>query len=151
MALVAIEGIVEFKGIANKLRLMGRRDFRDAFYEIKPPALRDQRDHRNRMRGPKGAWPFLASTTLKRYARSGKRRNRQILGRLPMARLTKITGDFLLIRSRVPWSMAHQDGPTVVGHGSILPQRQFFWISKWLADRAREIFERAMIKRWQGF
>lgn len=127
-----------------------RTDVRSALKRLRKPMHKDQVDHRDKQRGPRGPWAPLASTTLERYARAGIRRNRRILARLPNPRVTTITANSLIMRSRVKWSMAHQDGPTRVGRGSILPQRQFLWISRELRREARREFRRAMWARWLG-
>lgn len=149
MGLVDIQVRVHIAGPLLKLAQLERIDFSRVFGGLRKPARADQIDHRNRMRGPRGPWPALAPSTLERYARAGKRRNRRILGRLPVALQSIVSHNSLVMRSRVKWSMAHQAGPTRVGHGSILPQRQFLWISARLRDKARSMFEDALYSRWR--
>jgi hypothetical protein len=151
VAQLDIYGTVSVGGILAAFARLRSTDFRSAFQRLRKPMGFDQRDHRDRMRGPQGPWPALAATTKARYAREGKRRNRRILARLPNARLTKIKSSEIRMLSRVKkFSMAHQDGPTRVGRGSILPQRQFMWISPWLLNEARSEFRRELWRRWWG-
>ena len=150
MAQSEIYGEVNIGGILAAFVRLGNKDYTKAFQRIRKPAHYDQRDHRDRQRGPQGPWPALAPTTLARYAREGKRRNRRILARLPNARRTTVTSRALTLRSPVRWSMAHQDGPTRVGRGSILPQRQFFWISKVLMATAKNEFQLQLLRKWLG-
>lgn len=126
------------------------KDFRAVFKKLRKPMNKDQTEHRDQQRGPRGPWAPLAASTKARYAREGKRRNRRILARLPNPRQSILSAEALIIRSRVRWSMAHQVGPTRVGRGSILPQRQFLWISKSLLKVARREFSRALWSRWRG-
>lgn len=148
--LIEIRGTINVNPILAAFARLRKFEVRKALKNIRKPMHRDQRDHRDKMRGPRGPWAPLAATTLQRYAREGKRRNRRILARLPNPRTTTITANSLIMRSRVKWSMAHQDGPTRVGRGAILPQRQFMWISRELRRAARREFSKAMWARWLG-
>lgn len=147
---VEIQATVNLGGVLAALSRLRKTDVRGALRKLRKPMHKDQRDHRDKQRGPRGPWAPLASTTLARYARAGVRRNRRVLGKLPNPRVTVVTASSLIMRSRVKWSMAHQDGPTRVGRGSILPQRQFLWISRELRREARREFRRAMWARWMG-
>lgn len=147
---IDISGTVNINGVLAALTRLRRLDVPAALRKLRRPMHKDQRDHRDKQQGPRGPWAPLASTTLARYARSGIRRNRRILGRLPNPRRTTVTAFALIMRSVVRWSMAHQDGPTRVGHGAVLPQRQFMWISRDLIREARREFRRAMWARWLG-
>lgn len=135
-------------GVLAAFEHLRKLDIKAVFLKLRKPMHYDQRDHRDRQRGPRGPWQQLAASTKARYAREGKRRNRRILARLPNARQTFVTSRSIRLRSPVRWSMAHQDGPTRVGHGSRLPQRQFFWISKRLKQEARRYFMLALWTRW---
>lgn len=148
--LINIRANVNVGGILAAFARLRRTDMRKALRQLRKPMHTDQKDHRDKQRGPRGPWAPLASTTLERYARAGVRRNRRILANLPNPRTTRITYNALIMRSRVKWSMAHQDGPTRVGHGSVLPQRQFLWISHELRRKARREFRRMLWARWLG-
>jgi hypothetical protein len=148
--LIGVRASVNVNPILAAFGRLRTFEVRRALKRLRKPMHADQRDHRDKMRGPRGPWAPLASTTLERYAREGRRRNRRILGKLPNPRTTTITSSSLIMRSRVKWSMAHQNGPTRVGRGAILPQRQFMWISKQLRREARREFSRAMWARWLG-
>jgi hypothetical protein len=147
---IDIRGSVNVNGVLAALARMRNTDVRGALRKLRKPMHRDQRDHRDKQRGPRGPWAPLASTTLQRYARAGIRRNRRILGKLPNPRKTVVSASALVMSSLVKWSLAHQDGPTRVGHGSVLPQRQFLWISRELIREARREFLRAMWARFLG-
>jgi hypothetical protein len=149
--LIDVTGTVRIGAVMSCLNRLQRFDFKKVFKRLRKPMHKDQADHRDKQRGPRAAWPPLAATTRARYARLGYRRNRRILNRLPNARQTLVTAQELRMKSRVPWSMAHQNGPTRVGRGSILPQRQFLWISSSLRAEARKEFRRAMLHGFMGW
>lgn len=147
---VNITGTVKIGSVLTALSRLGSLNIRGALLKLRRPMHKDQRQHRDLQRGPRGQWAPLASITLQRYARAGIRRNRRILAKLPNPRLTTVTASTLIMKSRVRWSMAHQDGPTRVGRGAVLPQRQFLWISRgFLRDAAREL-NTAMHAAWNG-
>lgn len=148
MSLLRVD--VQLGGLLAALHRLGNNNYKPVFVQIRKPMHKDQRDHRDKQRGPRSGWAPLAATTLARYAREGKRRNRRILARLPNARFTIVKPDELIMRSRVKWSMAHQDGPTRVGRGAIIPQRQFLWISNHLVAEAKAEFRRALWCRFWG-
>ncbi len=141
---------VKMGGLIAALGRLGNGNHKPIFAQLRKPMHKDQRDHRDKQRGPRSSWVPLAATTLARYAREGKRRNRRILARLPNARGTILKSDELIMRSKVKWSNAHQDGPTRVGRGAIVPQRQFLWISAHLVAEAKREFRRALWCRFWG-
>lgn len=149
MGLVDVHVDIRYGTVLALFAKMRRMDLRRVFRGLRRPMHLDQRDHRDKQRGPGSTWKALAPSTLARYAREGKRRNRRILAKLPNSRTTILTADSLKMRSRVRWSMAHQAG-AVVGHGSRLPQRQYMWISKQLIRQARHAFREALWARWAG-
>jgi hypothetical protein len=148
--MLQIEGKVKIGGLLAAFVSLRKIDVKRVLLGLRKPMHSDQRDHRDRQRGPRGLWAPLASSTLKRYAREGKRRNRRILAKLPNARQTSVKGNVLTMKSRVRWSMAHQDGPTRVGRGAIVPQRQFLWISPSLHREATQHFRNALRLRWHA-
>lgn len=105
------------------------RVLRTVARELKKPLREDQRDHAKAQEGPLGKWP--------KRKLGGRRR---VLGRLPGAIRVLVShevgGSVVTATSKVKWSGAHQDGPTRVGHGTVLPRRQFLWISPRLAEIA---------------
>jgi hypothetical protein len=145
---IAVKATVKIGGIFAAFDNLRRTDFVQVFRKLRKPARADQRDHKYKMRGPRGPWTPLAASTLARYAREGKRRNRRILAKLPNALQAIVSEKSLKLRSRVRWSLAHQDGPTRVGRGAIIPQRQFLWISRGLVRQARDEFKAALWRRW---
>lgn len=147
---INISANVNVGGVLAALARLRKVDIRAAFKQLRSPMHADQRDHRDKQRGPRGPWAPLAASTRERYARAGVRRNRRILNRLPNPRSVKITAKAMIMSSRVRWSMAHQDGPTRVGRGAVLPQRQFLWISREFMRQGRREFRRALWNRWLG-
>jgi hypothetical protein len=148
-ALIGVHATVRFGGIYLAFARLGKTDFRKVFKALRRPMRADQIAHRNAQRGPRGPWAPLAASTKERYAREGKRRNRRILARLPNARQTIVTADKLTMKNRVKWSGAHFRGPTRVGRGAVVPQRQFWWLSKPFMKEAKKEFKRALIERWR--
>lgn len=147
--LIDIRATVRVNTILGAFARLQRLPMTAIYKTLRKPMHLDQRDHRDKQRGPRGAWAPLASTTLAAYARLGYRRNRRILNRLPNARKTYVSARALTMRSRVYWSMIHQAGGRN-GRGAWVPQRQFFWISKQLRKQAAREFRRAMWARWRG-
>jgi hypothetical protein len=147
--LVDVKATVRVGGILALFSNMRKTDYRGVFMRLRKPMRKDQRRHRDAQRGPRGPWSPLAATTKARYARDGKRRNRRILARLPNTGTSIVRPDMLILRSRAKWSGAHFAGPTRVGRGAIVPQRQFWWISSELKRNARDEFVRTLIHRWR--
>lgn len=148
MAQHFISGNVNVNPILAAFIDLKRFDVKPTLTSLKRPMGRDQKDHRDHEQGPKTKWAPLASTTKASYARRGKRRNRKLLARLPNARYAFVKQNQLIMRSRVKWSLAHQDGPTRVGRGARIPQRQFLWISRQFIKEASKQFNRALWKRF---
>lgn len=132
-----------------------RIDTRKVFQRLRPDARKDQREHADKQEGPDGAWPPLAPSTIERRARMAKtsKRNakpRKILGRVPAALTSKISAKSLILMSRIKrWSMVHQRGARV-GRGSIVPRRQYLWISHNLRKATKREFESALAKVFRG-
>jgi len=151
MALVDINATVRLGGVFMAFDHLTKTDFRSTFLRLRRPMHWDQMSHRDKQESPRGRWQQLAPSTRAKYAKQGKRRNRRILARLPNARQTSVTSQALTMKSRVRrWSNAHQDGPTRVGRGARLPQRQFFWISARFRKEAKHQFELTLISRWNA-
>lgn len=85
---------------------------------LRGPVKVDQQNHARAKEGPDGPW---------KPRKLGGRR--KVLGRLPGAIRVTVTGATVAAVSKVSWSGAHQDGPTRVGHGAVVPERQFLWLS----------------------
>lgn len=92
---------------------------------LRAPVRADQTNHARAQEGPDGAWPARRSPS-----------RRRILGRLPGAIRMAVNGATVSATSKVAWSGAHQDGPTRVGRGAIVPQRQFLWLSDEVINHA---------------
>lgn len=148
MAIRFVSATVNVNGLLAALVGLKKLDVAKALKELRRPMHADQKDHRDHEQGPRARWQPLASTTKASYARRGLRRNRRLLARLPNARTAQIKQDTLYMRSRVKWSLAHQDGPTRVGRGSIIPNRQFLWISRGFMKETQRVFKRAL---WIAF
>lgn len=145
--LIRVHGTVRIDGLLAAFVSLGKTDFTKAFKRLRRPMHKDIGRHRDAQRGPRGPWAALAPSTKLRYAREGKRRNRRILARLPNARQTIVSSKALIMRSRVKWSMAHQAGARV-GRGALVPQRQFFWLSRAFIVESKHEFRRALRERW---
>lgn len=146
--LVDVQATVRVGGILSAFQRLRRIDLTNVYKRLRKPMHKDQREHRDAQAGPRGRWAPLAASTKARYAREGKRRNRRILARLPNARRTKVSSSELRMYSPVKrYSLAHQKG-AIVGRGSVLPQRQFFYISKKLRKEAKRQFKIALLQRW---
>lgn len=140
---------VHIRGPLTALERLGRLETAKVLRGLRKPAKGDQLDHRRKQVGPQGPWPRLAPSTLERYAKMGRRRNRRMLGRLSTALMSSVSPTRLKITSRVKWAMAHQDGPTRVGRGSVVPQRQFLWISGGLEKTVKKHFQDALYAKWK--
>ena len=92
---------------------------------LRDPVRTDQTNHARAQEGPDGAWPARRVPS-----------RRRILGRLPGAIRMAVNGATVSATSKVAWSGAHQDGPTRVGRGAIVPQRQFLWLSDEVINHA---------------
>lgn len=144
-----IKVTVRIGGVLDMFSRLKRIDTKAVLRTLRKPATVDLRQHDTAARGPDGAWPRLAVSTVARRAKmtktkSGRRRKpNKLLGRLPKALQSIVSERSLIMRSRVKWSMAHQKG-AIVGRGSRLPRRQFMWISVWLRGQARDAFVKAL-------
>ncbi len=121
-----------------------------AMRELRAPMRTDQKEHAREQRGPDGPWPKRKTAAQvaagDRRRRSRKRPSRRrVLGRLPGA--IKISHDrtSVVVSSKVPWSLAHQEG-AIVGHGARLPKREFLWISPKLRGIAVALLEQNMVE-----
>lgn len=153
-----IDASVDASDVVRGLKKLGAVDAKEVLRELRKPFRRDQADHRKKQEGPDGSWvPRAASTVADIRRRAGGRRRARklgrprgkpigrgrLLGRLPGALEVKIEGKNLIGRSRVPWSLAQFEGDRV-GHGSVLPGREWLWISDDFLDRAVEAIEKRM-------
>lgn len=161
MSVIDVKARVTISGPLKMFNRLRNFDPKPTLVTLKKPANVDQNQHDTAARGPDGPWPQLAPSTVarNRYARTvGKGKGRRtirkghggsarlisrhkLLGRLPKARQSIVSRKSLIVRSRVKWSMAHQAGARV-GRGSLLPRRQFEWISPWLKRQVVAAFER---------
>lgn len=153
-----------FRGMAGRAA-----DLTPVWSALRSPMRADQRDHARAQSGPEGRWPRRAKATEDRarsHARGTRRRMRnakrkakfhdkprrrfratKLLGSMPN-RTVKVQGlpasSGLVAWSMVPWSGAHQNGGRV-GRGSLLPQRQFLWISNSFLEQAARIVEERIV------
>lgn len=150
MSMIDIDVKVDIRLLGNAFDRLRRFRVETVLKALRRPARADQADHGRNQSGPGGRWAPLAASTLERYARMGIKRKR-ILGRLPTALESRVTGKSLTLLSRARrYSMVHQDGPMRVGHGAIVPQRQFLWISAKLQSITVQRFEEALLRAWNG-
>ncbi len=135
-------------GFFSKLRAFSK-DLRPAFREMREPIMTDQKAHRSRQEGPGGRWPALAASTLFRYAqrkRSGKKPPARLLGRLTGSNEVKIERLRMTVTSKASWSGVHQHGGRA--GRSLIPQRQYLWLSAAALIYARKRMLRAAKKVW---
>lgn len=150
--LTDVYATVRIGGVRNMLTRLSRVDIRRVFRDLRGPAVFDQRDHWKNDESPVGHWPGLAASTLERRTRRrgrdkrGRNRSwpRKLLGRFPTAVQSIASSTSLVVRSRVKkFSWIHQAGG-IAGHGARIPSRQYMWISSYLREEARRLFQRAL-------
>jgi phage gpG-like protein len=129
--------------LARRARALG-----PVFRELKTPLRLDQRAHAKRREGPSAMWAPRAASTMARL-RSGGKRARKLLGRLPGAVKYTATATSVAGTSRALWSGVHQDGG-VVGHGARLPARPFLWISDDMLTVAENTLGAALVRAYGG-
>lgn len=141
---------VDLGGVLRLFDRVKRRDQRRVFRDARKPVREDLRDHAKGQVDPKGRWPGLASSTLERRARGGRRRSkRRLLGRLPGAIKLEHGPGFVRATSVVRWARAQSDGLRV-GHGSRLPARRWMWISKKLRRQVAKMMRDEVLRAWRG-
>ncbi len=152
--LTNIHATVRIGGVRDLLSRLSRVDIRRVFEDLRGPAVFDQRHHWRKDEAPFGRWPGLAASTLERRSRPRGRdkrgRNRswpkKLLGRFPTAVQSIASAKSLVVRSRVKrFDWIHQAGGRA-GHGARIPSRQYMWISNYLREDARRLFQRALQK-----
>jgi phage gpG-like protein len=116
--------------------------------------MRDQREHRKKQEGPDGRWPkrspFSQQKARTAAKVAGRKRAAKLLGRLPTALKVTIDPKRLLVESRVPWSMVHQEGAGRTGRAPSIPARPYLWISRGLVREIVTIIEKAIDDGWSG-
>lgn len=152
--MIGIKATVKLHGLEAALRRLNTMEKKAAFREVGAHARQDQALHDAKHEGPDGPWPALHPSTVARYAKMakakrGKARARKLLGRLPRALKTVITGSSIRIVSRVKWAFVHQAGGRA-GRGARIPRRQFLWISDRLMQRSSRVFQQHLLKAWKG-
>jgi phage gpG-like protein len=140
-------------GAFDKIRHL---DIRKVFSDLRGPVRFDQRHHWRKEEAPSRHWQGLAPSTLERRKRPrgidrkrGKRLSwpTRLLGRFPTALQMIASTRELIARSRVKrFSLIHQEGG-VAGHGSVIPSRQYLWISPFLIGQIRTYFEKALARQ----
>lgn len=137
-----------------------RKRLRTAFRQLRAPLAADLRAHAEQQESPStGAkWPPRATATEGRSAKrartvsvgrekrrrgmSGPMRETHVrraepLGSLPESVQTNAIGARLVARSAVSWSAVQNEGG-VVGHGAVIPAREFVEFSPEFLDVAKE-------------
>lgn len=133
-----------------------RKRLREAFKQLRPPLASNLREHADQQEAPStgSKWPRRATRTEGRSAERARtvsvgreRRRRGMsgplrethvrratqLGSLPETVQTKAIGARLVARSAVAWSAVQNEGG-VVGHGAVIPAREFVeWDPAFLA------------------
>ncbi len=152
--LTNIHATVHIGGVRDLLSRLSRVEIRRVFEDLRGPAVFDQRHHWRKDEAPFGRWPGLATSTLERRTRRRGRDKRgrnqswpkKLLGRFPTAVQSIASAKSLVVRSRVKkFSFIHQAGGRA-GHGARIPSRQYMWISSYLREDARRLFQRALQK-----
>lgn len=151
--MIGIKATVKLHGLEAAMRRLSTMEKRAAFREVGIHARQDQSLHDAKHEGPDGPWPALHPSTVARYAKKaktkrGKARPRKLLGRLPRALRTIITGSSIRVVSRVKWAFVHQAGGRA-GRGARIPRRQFLWISDRLMQRSSRVFQQHLLKAWR--
>jgi len=144
---------IDVTGINDAFAALMRHDFPRTFAKLRKPLHEDQRAHAHAESGPQMKWRPLAKSTVEHYARTGRGgANRRLLAKLPSARRTLVNARKLVMYSPIRWAAAHQDGPARTGRGgrSLIPQRQYLWISKEFMKLAGQSFADALYRRWKS-
>jgi phage gpG-like protein len=144
---------------ANKRLSRSAKDLRPVWREGAPVLRADVREALKKREGPEGKHPPHSKATLakrrqqRKSPAAGKRWKRKLargmLGKLWAPLTTGISPKTLLIRSRVKWSGAHQEGATV-GRGVTLPERTHVYITGPFLDWILPKIEKHMGKAWYG-
>lgn len=125
---------------AIRLMKAHRGSWSPVFKELKKPWREDLKAHAAREEGPDARWAKRAVRTHLRGRRKkgqalkggGKRMvrrgSRRLLGKLPSAVTFRVSRGSILGVSKVPWSEVHNTGGKV-GRGSMLPKREFLYVS----------------------
>jgi hypothetical protein len=154
VSLADVHATVRIGSVRDLFTRLARIDVRRVFEDLRGPAVFDQRHHWRKDEAPFGRWPGLAASTLERRSRPRGRdkrgRNRswpkKLLGRFPTAVQSIASARSLVVRSRVKrFSWIHQAGGRA-GHGARIPSRQYMWISSFLREDARRLFQKALQK-----
>jgi phage gpG-like protein len=140
-------------------RRAGAKGLEAVFRELRDPMRKDQKEHADKREGPRGPWPDRAQSTKNRAKRRRRRtkgtgrtrphvrRARKILGRLPRAIRVAARGVSVFAISRVKWAKVHQEGG-VAGRGSLIPERQFLYVSPDLVEIAQGKMVQALREGW---
>jgi hypothetical protein len=143
---VSLEGLItariDLKFMDRARAALANPDLRPAWKELGKPFRADLAEHRKKQEGPDGSWPQLASST-KMRRRSGRRRSRRMLGRLPTAMTLKNERSRMIGRSLVRWSSVHRDGGRA-GHGARIPRRDWLWPSQRFLDHASQVIAKGL-------
>jgi phage gpG-like protein len=143
---------VTFNDRAVRRALLGmdkaRKSIRKVMRDLREPLRDDLKAHADKERGPDGKWPGRSAKTEQRdrkrttVYREKRRRGRSgplqetrsprkaiaLLGKLPEITVSRTRLATLIASNAVPWSGVHNEGGTV-GHGSVIPQREFVFLS----------------------
>jgi hypothetical protein len=158
------------KGIAA-MKARGA-DLTAVFRALRRPARADQKAHGTSRQAPDGPWPPRARATIARADKrsmrihvSTQRRRRtkkgagydirtmrratNALGTLPTSLDARVRRDSLRLTSQVAWSEAQRSGATV-GHGAVIPPRDFLWFSEEFLGMAANGIEQFVVGAWEG-
>lgn len=121
--------------------------------ELKPLLKQDQQINTRMRIGPDNTRfdrRSAATRARNRWKRKGKRQRKG-----PMVDFRRLSGalqlgygrDFVVARSRVPWSSVHQTGGRV-GNGTVLPERPYLYVSEKLQRIAAAKIKRHIRRSW---
>ena len=148
-----LEARIDTGDMVSGLRALARagRDVAPILREARKPLRSDQREHQRRKRGPDGPWPGPSAGTVRKRGRtkSGRRRRRRPLGRLPTSLSIVIVGRATLVaRSKVPWAYVHQEGGRV-GRGARLPARPFLYFGREFLEDVEQALGQYLARSWR--
>lgn len=131
------------KGLEGAQRAADR--LAPGFMAAKLPMRMDQATHAAQHTGPESPWAAKAPATLARHSKP-----RELMGRLPKQVSYVATAESLTGTSRAAWSGGAITTGGRVGHGAILPPREFLWMSDEFLSIAEDIFGDRVLTAYGG-
>jgi phage gpG-like protein len=135
--MLTVETHLDLEDVIDGFNGMKRRarNLMPVWRKLEPFLKKDQQENfRLRAQPEGGRWPAHSASYRERRRRTGRRLPR-MLGRLRTQFIIQMGPVFIRARSRVAWSLAHQEGGRV-GRGARLPRRTYHWMSNKFLDMA---------------